>query len=77
MSSKNVALRDEALRILESAKKPGDSYSDAVVRLSQRRRSFDEVLETIRQRGEIGDDSFDRRLQAIRKHGNIPRKLRE
>lgn len=76
MSSKNVALRAEVVEILDRAKRPGESYSDVILRLAPRRRPFEEILEELRREGEIGNDELDRRLREIRSRGNRWRKLK-
>lgn len=41
MASKNVALAEDAYRLLASHKKPGESFSDVVRRLASKRSPLD------------------------------------
>ena len=75
MAAKNVALRSEAIKILDREKRSGESYSDVIVRLAAKKRSLGEALEELSHMPVEDSPDFERRLVEIRRHNNRPRKL--
>jgi len=76
MPPKNVALRTEVIALLDGEKRPGESYSDVILRLIPARRPFHQVLEELRRRPPVESDDLTRRVEDIRRHNNLPRRMR-
>ncbi len=66
MPGKNVALRREAVNLLDGEKRPGESYSDVVLRLAGRPRSLLELADFLESLPPIEDDTLDRRIHQMR-----------
>ena len=69
MRGKNIALRREAVEILDRQKREGESYSDVVLRLVGRRRTLVELADFLESLPPVEGDDLDRRLAAIRRQG--------
>lgn len=67
MASRNVALRMDAYHALDAARRPGESFSDVVVRLAAGRRSVADIVASFEPLPEAQVKAFDRELRAIRK----------
>ncbi len=67
MPGKNVALRREAVDLLDREKRPGESYSDVVLRLAKGRSPILDLVESLRRFPPVKDDDLDRRVHAMRR----------
>ncbi len=56
MAVKTITIREEAYRLLKSAKKPGESFSDTIIRILSRKRNSKEVLKELARTGRIDED---------------------
>jgi hypothetical protein len=68
---KNVALRREAVELLDREKRPGESYSDVVLRLGGggSRPSLAALADFLESLPAVPDDDLDSRLALIRRDG--------
>jgi len=64
---KNVALRREAVDLLDREKRHGESYSDVVMRLGRQPLSLAELADALEALGPVEDDELDRRLAHARR----------
>jgi len=64
---KNVALRREAVDLLDREKRPGESYSDVVLRLAKGRSPLLDLVESLRRLPPVKDHDLDRRIRALRR----------
>lgn len=67
MPGKNVALRREAVELLDREKRPGESYSDVVLRLAKGQSPMLDLVESLRRFPPVKDDELDRRIHAWRR----------
>jgi predicted CopG family antitoxin len=67
MASRNVALRMDAYRTLDAARRPGESFSDAVLRLAGGRKRVSEVVAGFAPLSPEESRSFERELRRVRR----------
>jgi len=67
MASRNVALRMEAYRALDRERRPGESFSDAVLRLASNRKSLSEIIASFEPLGATASAELDRNIARVRR----------
>jgi predicted CopG family antitoxin len=67
MPGKNVALRKEVVEVLDREKRPGESYSDVVLRLARGGRPLLSVVEALESLSPVEDDQLTQRVREIRR----------
>ena len=78
MAGKNIALSGEVVKLLDEAKRKGESYSDVVLRLVRGPRPWKETLERLDALGPVEDDSLDKIIDEMRRvnRSQKPRRAR-
>jgi predicted CopG family antitoxin len=66
MAGKNIALSGAVVKLLDDAKRKGESYSDVVLRLARGPRPMGETLEFLKSLEPVEDDSLDKIVHEIR-----------
>ena len=66
MAGKNVALSGPAIKLLDDAKRKGESYSDVVLRLGRGPRPWKETLDRLEALGPVQDDGLERLFEEVR-----------
>jgi predicted CopG family antitoxin len=73
---KNVALSREAIGMLDREKRPGESYSDVVLRLARQPRPLSALVDALEALGPEPDDALGDRIREMRarERRQIPRR---
>ena len=66
MPSRNVALRMEAYRALDVERRAGESFSDAVLRLTRAKPKLSEVLASMEPIDPATADEYGREMAKVR-----------
>jgi len=67
VASKNLAIREDVVRRLDQAKRPGESYSDVIARHLDEKPTLDAALAYARAHPSTGKDTLTPRLREIRR----------
>ncbi len=72
MAVKTITIREEAYRLLKSVKKPGESFSDTIIRILRRKRNSKEILKELARTGKI-DEGLIKKIRELDERWSPPR----